>query len=98
MKSISFKTCPYCGELLEEGELRNRGSNYYLPKDAGLPLWYSKRTMDKKGAIMLPPNPYSISFPPVFPKAWVCRSCKIILIPYEYPEEDFPERKDDMQN
>ena len=41
--------------------------------------------MDKKGAIMLPSDP--ISFPPVFPKVWVCRNCKIILIPY-YEEEE----------
>ena len=42
--------------------------------------------MDKKGAIMLPPDP--ISVPPVFPKAWVCRNCKIILIPYDEEEEN----------
>ncbi len=83
---MKIETCPYCGNLLEEGEIKNRGFGYYLPKDSSPPRWYSKRAMDKKGAIMLPPDP--ISVPPVFPKALVCRNCKMILIPYDEEEEN----------
>lgn len=78
---MSIQLCPYCGNPLEEGTLRSRGGNFYLPKNESVPLLYSKREMTKKRAIHLPPD--FLSSAPQWPHAYVCRKCKKIIIPYE---------------
>ncbi len=79
---MNLKKCPYCGENLEEGTLRNRGGNFFLPIDEKPPLTYSKKAMEKRGAILLPPESYSLEVPK-WPAAFVCRRCKMMIIPFE---------------
>ncbi|WP_081460100.1 PF20097 family protein [Tepidanaerobacter acetatoxydans] len=78
---MTTQTCPYCGNPLEEGTLRSRGGNFYLPAGESVPILYSKQAMNKKGAIRLAPN--FLSLAPQWPHAYVCRNCKIIIILYE---------------
>lgn len=78
---MDLKKCPYCGEKLEEGTLRGRGGNFFLPLDGKAPLTYSRKAMEKQGAVLLPPSNYSLY--PKRPTAFVCRGCKMILLPFE---------------
>lgn len=77
---MTKKTCPYCGNPLEEGTFQSRGGNHFLPAGAKNPKLYTKSSMEKKRAILLPPD--FLSLVPQWPQAYVCRNCKII-IPYE---------------
>jgi hypothetical protein len=72
--------CPWCGNKLEEGTFQSRGGNYFLPKNKDKPRFYTKASMDKSNAISLPPD--SISLPIEYPKAYTCRTCRKIVIPY----------------
>ncbi len=78
---MSTELCPYCGNPLEEGTLRSRGGNFFLPKYESVPRLYSKRKMKEKKAIHLPPDFLALS--PQWPHAYVCRNCQIMIIPYE---------------
>ena len=78
MKQLQL--CPWCQNKLEEGTLRSRGGNYFLPLNETIPATYMKTSMDKSNAISLPPYPLGDSS---YPKAFVCRHCGVILIPYE---------------
>lgn len=82
---MKMQTCPYCGNVLEKGTFRSRGSNYFLPADEKAPICYIQKAMDKKRAIMLPPDPLEVRLPNdiSWSEAYVCRICKIIIVPYE---------------
>ena len=79
---MDLQKCPYCGEDLEEGTLRNRGGTFFLPIDEKVPLTYTKKAMEKRGAILLPPQYYSLKAPDSH-TAFVCRGCKMIILPFE---------------
>lgn len=72
--------CSWCGNELEVGTFQSRGGNYFLPQNQTKPHFYSKDSMNKHNAILLPPD--SLSLPIDYPKAYACRSCKKIVIPY----------------
>lgn len=73
--------CPWCGSLLEPGTFESRGSNYFRPENQARPKWYSESAMEKANCIMLPPSPYAF-LAKDWPKAYVCRHCRRIIIPY----------------
>ena len=78
--------CPWCGGELEQGTLRSRGSNYFLPdgKKSCKIQFYTYSYLEKANAIALPPDPYAGLFEkPVWPKACACRNCQKIIICYE---------------
>lgn len=79
---MSVKKCPYCGGDLEEGKLMGRGGTFFLPDGQSVPLTYSKKAMAKRGAVLLPPEYYSLEAPE-WPAAYVCRGCKMMVIPFE---------------
>lgn len=76
----NLNLCPWCGKKLEEGTFQSRGGNYFLPQNEPKPLLYSKESMEKRNAILLPPH--FLFLPIEYPKAYTCRSCKKIVIPY----------------
>ena len=73
--------CPYCGGDLEKGTLRSRGGNYFLPDGEKVPAWFGEKSMARKGAILLPPDPLAAR--PQWPEAFACRACKKIILSYE---------------
>ena len=80
---MKYELCPRCGGPMEAGKLRSRGMNFYLPEGQTAPAWFARKQMLKKRCIILPPDPLDTKLPPQWPAAYVCRSCKFLLIPYE---------------
>ena len=78
---LNTQTCPCCGGNLEKGTLRHRGSGYFLPEGEKLPSLYTSSELNRRSAIPLPPSPYTLGKDPCV--AYVCRSCRFLLIPYE---------------
>ena len=74
--------CPYCGNALESGIFESRGCNYFRPENQSRPRWYSLLAMERVGCIMLPPSPYRLFPGDDMLKAYVCRQCRKIIIPY----------------
>lgn len=82
-----MSNCPYCGGELEKGIFRSRGGNFFQPDNRKVPAILTKSNLEKAGCIPLPPSPYGHSFSHVhWPAAYVCRSCKKIIIPYDESE------------
>jgi len=71
--------CPWCGSPLEQGTIKSRGSNYFLPDDEDMPLFYSISSVEKRRGVLLPPSPLDSTDKL---KAFICRNCKKIVIPY----------------
>lgn len=80
MSDNNMNLCPWCNKELEIGTFQSRGGNYFLPQNQSRPHFYSEKSMNKKNAILLPPD--FLSRPSEHPKAYVCRTCKKIVIPY----------------
>jgi hypothetical protein len=74
--------CPFCSKEMEEGTLRSRGGNYFLPDGQKEPWLYREKSFDRVNAVALPPSPYTMSFQPEWPKAYCCRECHKIIIDY----------------
>lgn len=79
---MKFQKCPYCGDDIEKGAFRSRGGNYFLPDGEKTPSLYSEKAMAKRRAVSLPPDFLSLGTPQ-WPNAFLCRNCKIMIIPYE---------------
>ena len=81
LEQVRAAVCPYCGGALEKGELRSRGGCFFLPE--GKRVWlYAKKSMEKAGAVPLPPSPNSLSLEPEWPEAYCCKHCRRIIISY----------------
>lgn len=75
--------CPFCRAEMVQGELKSRGSNYFLPKGHKPPKLYTEASMKKVGAFALPPSPFEASLAPRWPVAYWCEICNKILIECE---------------
>lgn len=71
--------CPFCGKEMVKGTFRSRGSNFFQPDGRKLPHWYTKKSMEKVGAVALPPDPRAGGD---HPKAYLCNVCRKIVIEY----------------
>ena len=78
--------CPYCGAEMKKGTLRSRGFQYFLPHgEKEIPMYFP-RYVEKRGGIMLPPDPAE-TYPmrrdaQDWPEAYVCEACRRIEIKY----------------
>ena len=72
--------CPYCGNDMEQGELRSRGGMFFLPEGEKTPKLYTKSQMKKNRAIYLPPHMLDIKAE--YPTGYVCRLCCKIIVEY----------------
>lgn len=55
---MNNQICPYCGCELEQGTFHSRGGNYFLPNGEKTPSFYTEKAMEKRKAILLPPDPF----------------------------------------
>lgn len=72
--------CPYCHSEMEYGELRSRGGVYFLPDGESIPKLYTDKEMKKHNAVAFPPY---ILGDKVFPKAYLCKKCKKLIMDIE---------------
>lgn len=69
--------CPYCHSGMECGEFHSKGGVYFLPDGERMPSLYTEKEMKKRNAIAFPPY---ILGDKTFPKAYVCRNCKKLIM------------------
>ncbi len=74
--------CPYCGAEMTCGALHSRGGVYFLPEGEKAPALYTEASLDRRGAVPLPPSPWSLSLTPEWPAAYTCYACQKIILPY----------------
>lgn len=73
--------CPFCGKPMREGTFHDRGDSYFLPEGETPPQLWTRRTLEKKHAVLLPPE----SLGSVWarrPAAFWCGSCRKLLVDY----------------
>ena len=73
--------CPFCGNEMEHGTLRSRGSNYFLPDGQRTPTFYTASSLEKRDAIPLPPDPLGLDTT-TWPEAYCCRNCRKLIVSY----------------
>ena len=76
--------CPNCGKEMEAGVLNTLANwDYFLPQGAPKPKWLTTGGTEKRGGIVLQ-NLYTSpkDAGPWGRPAWVCRSCKKIVMEY----------------
>ena len=77
------QVCPWCGAEMEAGTWRSRGSNFFQPDSKEPASLYTESQILKHGGIPLPPSPYQTAFQSEWPKGFICRQCRKIVISYE---------------
>ena len=86
--------CPWCGQELEKGLFCDRVDSYFLPEGETPPQLWTKRILEKKHAVLLPPE----SFGAVWaqrPTAFWCGACRKLLV--DYSELTSPESGDEVR-
>lgn len=48
--------CPFCGKEMQQGKLRTRGDNYFVPNGCKVPMLYTKKSMENAGATLVSPT------------------------------------------
>ena len=77
---MNFQNCSICGGSIEKGFLESRGWSDFIP-DGKKILLHTQKALEKINGIKVTPNYHDLS--PEWPDAYVCRNCKIVIIPYE---------------
>lgn len=72
--------CPYCGNDMEIGKLRSKGGVFFLPDGERTPKLYTQKEMARHRAVSFPP--FVLDFFPDYPNAYVCRSCKKLIMDF----------------
>ena len=86
--------CPWCGGALEKGTFHDRGDSFFLPAGKRPPMLISKKIVEKRGAVWLPPE----SFGGVWaqrPAAFWCGACRKLLV--DYSELMSPKSRDEVR-
>lgn len=83
-KGVTLVNCPVCGKEMTSGFLNTYGMwNYFLPQGAPKLRWLTTGGIEQMGGIVLK-DPYtSLKDAGALDRpAWVCRSCKKIVMEY----------------
>jgi hypothetical protein len=65
-----------------KGTLNGRGDNYFLPDGEKRPTLLTNKILEKKRAIMLPPDSFGSPFCENWPIAFWCSECKLLIADY----------------
>lgn len=71
--------CPICSNELENGTLRSRGLPYFLPDGQKPVRLHTSKELTQKNAVAIQAEETG-DF--AWPRASICRTCKMIFIPY----------------
>lgn len=52
--------CPFCNQEMIKGTIQGKAGAYFLPEGAHRPWSYTEKSMEKKGAVLLPPLPCAL--------------------------------------
>ena len=74
--------CPKCHEEMQPGILCGRGDNYFLPEGEKRPKLTSNRILEKKHAVLLPPESFGLPFCESWPAAFWCAHCRLLIADY----------------
>ena len=83
--------CPWCGQELVKGLFCDRGDSYFLPEGETPPQLWTKRTLEKKHAVLLPPESFGVIWAQR-PAAFWCGACRKLLVDYS---ELIPQKSED---
>ena len=73
--------CPFCGEIMAEGTFHDRGDSYFLPAEEIPPKLWTRGVLEKKRAVILPPESFGAPFA-LRPAAFWCGKCRKLLVDY----------------
>ena len=48
--------CPFCGKEMQQGKLRTRGDNYFVPNGCKAPMLYTKKAWKTQVQLWSPPT------------------------------------------
>ena len=71
--------CPFCGKDMQQGKLRTRGDNYFVPDGCKTPMVYTKKGMDKAGATLVSPDVLSANYEVNWQTAFLCKECRKVI-------------------
>ncbi len=74
--------CPKCQKEMKKGTLNGRGDNFFLPEHEKPPKFLTNKALQKKHAVLLPPESFGIPFCEHLPVAFWCSECKILTADY----------------
>lgn len=74
--------CPFCGGEMQQGKLRTRGENYFVPNGCKTPMLYTKKSIKKAGAIPVSPDAMDASCEANWNTAFLCPTCKKYIADY----------------
>jgi len=76
--------CPKCKNEMIKGTLNGRGDNFFLPEGERRPKLVSNKILEKKNAILLPPESFGLPFCEQWPIAFWCSECKLLIADYSH--------------
>ena len=76
-------TGPSCGKEMERGHIITKNSIglFFMPGEKDLRTFYTKRNIEADGGIVLD-GPMTFRYNRTWLPAWVCRTCKKIVMEY----------------
>lgn len=73
--------CPFCSEEMQEGKLRSRGDNYFVPNGCKTPMIYTKKSIEKAGAILVSPDIFECC-EATWNTTYLCPKCRKFIAEY----------------
>lgn len=74
--------CPKCSHEMKKGTLNGRGDNFFLPEEERRPKLVTNKILERKHAVLLPPDSFGIPFCENWPIAFWCGECKLLVTDY----------------
>ncbi len=74
--------CPFCGEEMQQGKLRTRGENYFVPDGCKTPMLYTKKSIVSAGAIPVSTDAIGASCEENWNIAYLCLKCRKYIADY----------------
>ena len=79
---VVFMKCPFCGEEMQQGKLRTRGENYFVPDGCKTPMLYTKKSIVSAGAIPVSTDAIGASCEENWNIAYLCLKCRKYIADY----------------
>lgn len=71
--------CPFCGKEMQQGKLRTRVDNYFVPNGCKVPMLYTKKSMENAGATLVSPDCTGAIYEENWQTTFLCIGCRKII-------------------